>query len=99
VDSIIGLAGVLMKYAYWVSSRFQWVKTEGSEEMKGSVFTETWVYCPRYTYFVYVDEESVESVVNGAKARKEDGYFCTMVREDIVGLREQDREEDRRRRE
>jgi hypothetical protein len=48
---------------------------------------------------VYVDEESVESVVNGAKARKEDGYFCTMVREDIVGLREQDREEDRRKRE
>jgi hypothetical protein len=41
VGSIIGLAGVLMKYAYWVSSRFQWVKTEGSEEMKGSVFTET----------------------------------------------------------
>ncbi len=42
------------------SRRFQeWVKKgPGREEMQGSVFRDTWIHYPRYSFFAHVDEES-----------------------------------------
>ncbi|KAL2126294.1 hypothetical protein VTI74DRAFT_1234 [Chaetomium olivicolor] len=72
------------------SRRFEeWVEGHGR---LGSVFTDTWVYCPRYTFFAHVDEESLESVVDHEKAKEEGGYFCKIVRGDIVLARERERE-------
>jgi hypothetical protein len=65
----------------------QWVKTDGRDEMQGSIFTDNWVYCPRYIYFIHVDDESLESVVNDQMADQDGGYFLTVVREDMVRLR------------
>ncbi|KAJ9133643.1 hypothetical protein NKR19_g8973 [Coniochaeta hoffmannii] len=46
----------------------------------------------RYRYFVHVDEESLESVVDDEKARDENaGYFCKVVFPDSVMIREQPR--------
>lgn len=70
----------------------EWVEREGRQEMQGSIFTDTWVYCPRYSFFMHVDEESLESVVDDEKAREESGYFCTIVREDMVLAGERERE-------
>jgi hypothetical protein len=53
-------------------------------------------YWPRYHYFLHVDEESLESVVDDAKARESAGYFCKLVREDNLILNlatEEEREE------
>jgi len=68
-----------------------WVGSQGKQEMEGSVFTTTRHYWPRYTYFMHVDDESLESVVDEAKAREDGGYFCKVVRAEMVLLREQDR--------
>lgn len=70
----------------------EWVGTDRREEMQGSVFTDTWHYAPRYHYFIHVDEESLESVVDDDKAREPSGYFCTIVRESSVMIREEERE-------
>lgn len=55
--------------------------------MQGSVFageeSPSW---PRYYYFLHVDEESLESVVDDEKAREASGYFCKLVREGNVAL-------------
>ncbi|KAL2126340.1 hypothetical protein VTI74DRAFT_1161 [Chaetomium olivicolor] len=77
------------------SRRFvDWVdQGPGRQEMQGSAFTSTWHYCPRYTFFLHVDEESLESVVDDAKAREPGGYFCKVVRGDLVLLAEREREE------
>lgn len=67
------------------SRRFiEWVGKDGRQEMQGSVFTDTWVYCPRYTFFIHVDQESLESVADDTKAREADGYFCTVIRADGI---------------
>jgi hypothetical protein len=74
------------------SRRFEeWVGGQGKQEMQGSVLTDSWHYWPRYTYFIHVDEESLESVVDDAKAREECGYFCKVVRAEMVLMRERDR--------
>jgi hypothetical protein len=55
--------------------KFQaWVKADEREETQGNFCT------PRYYYFVYVDEESLESVINDEKARDQAaGYFYKIV--------------------
>jgi hypothetical protein len=40
----------------------------------------------RHNFFLHVDEESLESVVDDSKARGRGGYFCTVVRADNVVL-------------
>jgi hypothetical protein len=70
------------------SRRFvEWAERgPGREELAGCVYADT----PRHTFFLHVDEESLESVVgDDARAREEGdyfkgGYFCTMVRPDNV---------------
>jgi hypothetical protein len=64
------------------SRRFrEWVEGPGRQEMQGSVFageeSPSW---PRYYYFLHVDEESLESVVDDEKAREASGYFCNYSR-------------------
>jgi hypothetical protein len=81
------------------SRRFrEWIEGPGRQEMQESVFAgEEWPYWPRYRYFLHVDEESLESVVDDKKAREPAGYFCKLVREDTVALNlaaEDEREED-----
>jgi hypothetical protein len=88
------------------SRRFrEWVNgPEGRREMQGSVFAgedSELAYWPRYHYFLHVDEESLESVVDDDKAREAAGYFCKLVREANVALnlasgerREEDEDED-----
>jgi hypothetical protein len=60
-------------------------------EMAGSALS-AWHY-PRYTFFLHFDEESLESVVDDAKARERGGYFCKIVRGEIVLVAETEREE------
>lgn len=74
------------------SRRFRdWVGAVGREEMQGSTFTDTWYSSPRYDFFIHVDEESLESVVDDKKARQASEYFCTVVRKDMVFMREESR--------
>lgn len=69
------------------SRRFEaWLEGDGSQEKQGSIFANTWSYCPRYTYFLNVDLESLESVVDDEKAKSKGGYFCMMVRPQNVLL-------------
>jgi hypothetical protein len=70
------------------SRRFrEWIEGPGGQEMQGSVFADDeFPYWPRYHYFLHVDEESLESVVDDAKAREPAGYSCKLVREGIVSL-------------
>lgn len=77
----------------------EWVGGEGRQEMQGSVFTDTWVYCPRYIFFIHVDQESLESVADDTKAREAGGYFCTVVQANGILNEERYREarEDRHR--
>ncbi|KAK4032562.1 hypothetical protein C8A01DRAFT_40998 [Parachaetomium inaequale] len=80
------------------SRRFvEWVEQgPGGRELAGSVFGPTIAETdtPRHIFFLYVDEESLESVVDDTKARAKGGYFCTVVRADNVvrGLLERDQE-------
>lgn len=65
------------------SRRFiEWVEPgPGAQELVGSVFAPTRAQAstPRHTFYLHVDEESLESVVDDAKAREEGGYFATVV--------------------
>ncbi|KAK4125406.1 hypothetical protein N657DRAFT_631721 [Parathielavia appendiculata] len=51
----------------------------GGEELAGSAFTSIIGGTPRHEFFLHVDEESLESVVDDAKAKEKSGYFCTVV--------------------
>lgn len=85
------------------SRRFHdWVETEGRQELQSTSSVpehDMSGYSPRYLYYILMDEESLESVVNDEKARLRDGYFCTIVRSDNVLLREEMREKRRSRKE
>ena len=68
------------------SRRFkEWVERgPGRKEMVNTKFSPTWNYSPRYSMFLHVDEESLESVVDDAKARGVGGYSCKLVYGDVV---------------
>jgi hypothetical protein len=70
------------------SRRFEeWVhRGPGRQEMVGTKFSPTMHYSPRYTMFLHVDEESLESVVDDVKARERGGYFCKVVNGEAVML-------------
>ncbi|KAH6843429.1 hypothetical protein B0I37DRAFT_384422 [Chaetomium sp. MPI-CAGE-AT-0009] len=70
------------------SRRFEeWVnRGPGRQEMVGTKFSPTWHHSPRYTTFLHVDEDSLESVVDDAKAREEGGYSCKIVNGEAVML-------------
>ncbi|KAB5514887.1 hypothetical protein GE09DRAFT_1161438, partial [Coniochaeta sp. 2T2.1] len=54
-------------------------------ENQGSTFTHVWQSEVRYHFFMHVDEESLESVVDDEKARDSAaGYFCKIVRPSLV---------------
>ncbi|KAK4102847.1 hypothetical protein N658DRAFT_494912 [Parathielavia hyrcaniae] len=68
----------------------EWVERgPGRQERPAGVVPDD---CPRYTWFVHVDEESLESIVDDVKARERDGYFCKVVHAGAVSLLEQDLE-------
>jgi hypothetical protein len=77
------------------SRRFmEWVETKGREELQESTFVSgpghrIQEFAPRYCYYLHVDEESMESVVDKDKARLGVGYFCTMVQADYLLAREE----------
>ena len=54
---------------------------EGKKDMEGSVFAEEGVVYggPRYRFFLFVDDESLESVVDEGKARERGGYVVKVV--------------------
>ncbi|KAK3312079.1 hypothetical protein B0H66DRAFT_570021 [Apodospora peruviana] len=79
-----------------------WVEGPGGQQdREGSIFdtnayddfkdTKVYNYGARYNFYLHADEESVESVVDDAKAGRADGYFCTLVRADMALSAEQDR--------
>lgn len=69
-----------------------WVEANGRVEIHGSIFTDVWPNIPRYSFFMYVDEESLESVVDEEKAKDRDaGYFCKIVYPVSVEIREDGR--------
>jgi len=74
------------------SSRL-WLDTNGRAELQATSFPDVEDNpALRYRYFVHVDEESLESVVDDEKARDENaGYFCKVVFPDSVMIREQPR--------
>ncbi|KAK4149892.1 hypothetical protein C8A00DRAFT_37501 [Chaetomidium leptoderma] len=88
------------------SRRFvEWVERgPGGRELAGSVFGPSMARAggpsmatagtPRHEFFLHVDEESLESVVDDAKARERGGYFSTMVRAGnvVLWVPERDRE-------
>jgi hypothetical protein len=67
-----------------------WLDTNGTAEVQGSAFPDVERHnAPRYRYFMHVDEESLESVVDQEKARDEyAGYFCKIVFPSSVLMRE-----------
>src|SRR6266536_3328001 len=81
------------------SQRFgEWVETEGSEEIKGSDSTEEQQRFrrmqPRYDFFLYVNEEALNSVVDAAEANdrgRPNGYYVTVVCQNSVVSREEER--------
>ena len=76
--------------------KFQaWLDANGRAELQGSALTNlARHYAPRYRYFMHVDEESLESVVEEEKARDEfAGYFCRIVFPSSVLIREKARAE------
>ncbi|KAK4149196.1 hypothetical protein C8A00DRAFT_47139 [Chaetomidium leptoderma] len=84
-----GIAETSKRFCEWVWG------DEGRQEQEGrSVLTGTWVYCPRYFFYLHVDEESLESVVDEEKAGKADGNCLKAVRADIVLTREERRRAD-----
>ncbi|KAH8911951.1 hypothetical protein BR93DRAFT_921924 [Coniochaeta sp. PMI_546] len=70
----------------------QWAGTEGRAETVGSAVVDSWSDLPRYLFFIHVDEQSLESVVDDEKARQPGGYFFTVAREDSVMIREASRQ-------
>jgi hypothetical protein len=72
------------------SRRFiEWVEPgPGAQELVGSVFAPTRAQAgtPRHAFYLHVDEESLESVVDDAKAREEGGYFTKVVYAENVML-------------
>ncbi|KAK4120465.1 hypothetical protein N657DRAFT_648959 [Parathielavia appendiculata] len=70
------------------SRRFvDWVERgPGGRELAGSEFSPDCPNTPRHTFFLHVDEESLESVVDDARAKEKGGYFCTVVMAKIVFL-------------
>ncbi|KAJ9149128.1 hypothetical protein NKR19_g5827 [Coniochaeta hoffmannii] len=70
-----------------------WVKADGRAEMQHITSPDTWRSCaPRYQFFMYVDEESLESVVDDERARdRASGYFCKVVFPSSVFIREESR--------
>jgi molybdenum-dependent DNA-binding transcriptional regulator ModE len=75
----------------------EWVEgPEGRQDREGSVFdTDAFpVYGPRYTFFLHADEESLESVVDDAKAREDGGYFCMVARAKMILAAERERQEE-----
>jgi hypothetical protein len=80
------------------SRRFiEWVEPgPGAQELVGSVFapiraqasapTRAQASTPRHNFYLHVDEESLESVVDDVKAREDGGYFATVVSADNVML-------------
>ncbi|KAK4149974.1 hypothetical protein C8A00DRAFT_18416 [Chaetomidium leptoderma] len=83
------------------SRRFrEWIDWgPGRQEMVGTKLSPTLDRYVRYTTFLHIDEESLESVVDDAKAREEGGYSCKIVNggavllEDNALLAAKDREE------
>ncbi|KAH8912181.1 hypothetical protein BR93DRAFT_922132 [Coniochaeta sp. PMI_546] len=85
------LATTAQKFIEWVEG------PEGRQDREGSLFDTDDaipVYGPRYTFFLHADEESLESVVDDAKAREDGGYFCKVVRASMALAAEQERQED-----
>ncbi len=77
-----GLAETSRRFSEWV-----WADDGGQREMEGrSVLKGNWVYCPRYFFYLHVDEEGLESVVDG-DGEGEQGWVRA-VRADIVLTRE-----------
>jgi len=70
------------------SRRFvEWVERgPGGQELAGSVFKPHTAATARHTFFIHVDEESLESVTDDAKASEKGGYFATVVRPDNILL-------------
>ncbi|OIW33190.1 hypothetical protein CONLIGDRAFT_711122 [Coniochaeta ligniaria NRRL 30616] len=85
------LATTAQKFVEWVEG------PEGRQDREGSLFDADDappVYGPRYTFYLHADEESLESVVDDAKAREAGGYFCKAVRADMALAAEQERQEE-----
>lgn len=63
--------------------------------MEGSKLTAEWYDSPRYPHFIYADEESVESVINGHEKPSttawQSGYFFKVVYTEMVMIGEQNR--------
>jgi hypothetical protein len=57
-----------------------WTKGQGAQERRESLLAAKLQDSPRYTYFLHVDEESLESVVDEEKKLEPRGCFCTVVR-------------------
>lgn len=70
------------------SRRFkEWVDCgPGRQEMVGTKFSPLYNYSPRYTMFLHIDEDSLERVVDDAKARVEGGFSCKIVNANSVML-------------
>ncbi|KAK4103540.1 hypothetical protein N658DRAFT_484458 [Parathielavia hyrcaniae] len=64
------------------SRRFvDWVERGPGGKERSALTPPVLSGAPRYEFFLHVDEESLESVVDDAKARdKRSGYFCRMVK-------------------
>ncbi|KAK4204964.1 hypothetical protein QBC40DRAFT_216277 [Triangularia verruculosa] len=80
VEDVAALDGASLEVA---QEKFrEWLNgEEGRQDMEGSVFAEEGVVYrgPRYSFFLFVDDESLESVVDEAKAREEGGYVVKIV--------------------
>ncbi|RKU48603.1 hypothetical protein DL546_008714 [Coniochaeta pulveracea] len=75
------------------SRRFEaWLESEGKHEKREIKFPNMWRNCPRYSYFLHVDQESLESVVDDEKAKTKAGYYCMMVQSGNVLLAEAEAE-------
>lgn len=85
------LATTAQKFVEWVEG------PEGRQDRKGSLLDTddaTPGYGPRYTFYFHADEESLESVVDDAKAREHGGYFCRAVRAGMALAAERERQEE-----
>lgn len=55
---------------------------------------ENWPSYPRYLYFIYVDETSLESMVDEAKAGLRGGNYFTLVRAPDIKYQKASHEEE-----
>ncbi|KAG7289199.1 hypothetical protein NEMBOFW57_005562 [Staphylotrichum longicolle] len=64
------------------SRRFvEWAERgPGGQELAGSVFPPNTAATARHTFFIHVDEETLESVADDAKATEKGRYLATVVR-------------------